>query len=270
MKKSLAIIFSLVYIAIDARPVNSMLGADGTELQEEWEPTAMDYVQDGLVAHWDGIENVGYGLHDENATVWTDITGNGWNLTLNSSAISRGRFKWTEDGLWHVGYNFDIIPSFSVSDVIGATGRPPFSISILVKIDRYNSMKRYVPFGLNDGCFGFYWIDVNTFYAYLPWGTGVGVMYFDDILNTEIEFTIVSDGTSMSLYHDGVLFKSAKCGDYSSVITKPFVFFNSLGNNPTFDNSWICTLKKAQIYNKVLTDSEIRHNYYIDKMRFGL
>lgn len=38
-------------------------------------PTARDYVQAGLVAMWDGIENAGWGVHDPNATVWKDLIG---------------------------------------------------------------------------------------------------------------------------------------------------------------------------------------------------
>ena len=35
-----------------------------------------DYVQDGLVARWDGIDNAGLGLpHDDTATVWKDLVG---------------------------------------------------------------------------------------------------------------------------------------------------------------------------------------------------
>lgn len=34
-----------------------------------------NYVQDGLIACWDGIENAGKGVHDSEATVWTDIVG---------------------------------------------------------------------------------------------------------------------------------------------------------------------------------------------------
>ena len=37
--------------------------------------TAKDYVQDGLIAMWDGIENAGWGVHDPNATVWRDLIG---------------------------------------------------------------------------------------------------------------------------------------------------------------------------------------------------
>ena len=55
-------------------------------------PTARDYVQDGLVAVYDGIENAGWGVHDPNATVWKDLTGNGWdfpatNLTFHDDRV---------------------------------------------------------------------------------------------------------------------------------------------------------------------------------------
>ena len=42
------------------------------------------YVQDGLVAHWDGIENAGAGVaHDPNATTWKDLVG-GREFTLTA------------------------------------------------------------------------------------------------------------------------------------------------------------------------------------------
>ena len=42
------------------------------------------YVQDGLVAHWDGIENAGAGVaHDPAATTWKDLVG-GREFTLTA------------------------------------------------------------------------------------------------------------------------------------------------------------------------------------------
>ena len=48
--------------------------------------TAQDYVQDGLIAHWDGIENVGYGQYDAHATVWKNLVSGGLDLTLTNGA----------------------------------------------------------------------------------------------------------------------------------------------------------------------------------------
>lgn len=50
------------------------------------------YVTDGLVAMWDGEWNVAGGIHDPNATVWSDLTGN------------LADFALTEHGTW--GENF--------------------------------------------------------------------------------------------------------------------------------------------------------------------
>lgn len=50
--------------------------------------TAKSYVRDGLVAHYDGIENVAYGAaHAATATVWTDLTGNGQDIPVPEGAV---------------------------------------------------------------------------------------------------------------------------------------------------------------------------------------
>ena len=46
--------------------------------------TSASYVQDGLVAQWDAIDNTGIGVHDPSSTIWKDLTGNGRDLTLMS------------------------------------------------------------------------------------------------------------------------------------------------------------------------------------------
>lgn len=55
---------------------------------------ARSYVQNGLVAQWDGIENVGFGVHNDAAKCWVDLTGNGHNLTNFLSGLT-----WSGDSL---------------------------------------------------------------------------------------------------------------------------------------------------------------------------
>ncbi len=38
--------------------------------------TSEGYLQDGLVAQWDGIDNAGVGLHLPDSGVWKDLVGN--------------------------------------------------------------------------------------------------------------------------------------------------------------------------------------------------
>ena len=88
MKSILAIILAVICVAATAAPTHSMVGARhisnvGGTL------SAKSYVQDGLVAMWDGIENAGWGTHDANATTWVDLTGNGHDAALS------GKYSWS-------------------------------------------------------------------------------------------------------------------------------------------------------------------------------
>lgn len=50
--------------------------------------TAKMYIQDGLTAMWDGIENVGWGLHNSNTKVWKELTGSGLNFNILQDDVS--------------------------------------------------------------------------------------------------------------------------------------------------------------------------------------
>ena len=53
--------------------------------------TSASYAQEGLIAQWDAIDNVGAGFHDPGAKVWKDLAGN-YDLTL----LPKG--SWGADG----------------------------------------------------------------------------------------------------------------------------------------------------------------------------
>ena len=53
--------------------------------------TSASYVQEGLIAQWDGIDNIGAGVHDPGAKVWKDLAGN-YDLSL----LPKG--SWSADG----------------------------------------------------------------------------------------------------------------------------------------------------------------------------
>ena len=60
--------------------------------------TSASYVQRGLIAQWDGIDNVGTGVHDPNATVWKDLKGN-----LDMTLTSKGRWMPRGNALFVAG-----------------------------------------------------------------------------------------------------------------------------------------------------------------------
>ena len=53
--------------------------------------TSASYVQSGLIAQWDGIDNQGTGTHDPTATTWKDLKG-----SLDMTLTDKG--SWTFDG----------------------------------------------------------------------------------------------------------------------------------------------------------------------------
>ena len=53
---------------------------------------AFSYIQKGLAACYDGVENAGAGVHDPNATTWVDLTGHGNDGTVGSG------ITWTANG----------------------------------------------------------------------------------------------------------------------------------------------------------------------------
>ena len=99
MKILLTIIFIGILTSLNASPVSSIIGgksisfsnADSTSSY-----TAADYVQDGLVCMWDAIENVGWGVHDDTATHWTELISGTEDAIVGSIGT---RYEWSDNAL---------------------------------------------------------------------------------------------------------------------------------------------------------------------------
>ena len=81
--------------------------------------TSSSYVQDGLVAQYDGINNVGHGLaHSNSATTWVDLTGNGNDGTVNAAVT------WSDNGWVNSTGNIQpVTVGTGLAAAIAATGR---------------------------------------------------------------------------------------------------------------------------------------------------
>ncbi len=76
-----------------ALPIGLRLAARAAAVKAQTKPAYRLYVQDGLVAMWDGEWNTPDG-HDPTATTWADLSGNGHDLTQSTGAVA-----WTDDAL---------------------------------------------------------------------------------------------------------------------------------------------------------------------------
>ena len=100
-------------------------------------PTAKDYVQSGLVAMWDGIENAGWGVHDPNATEWKDLVGS-YDLVQTQTA----KITWDDDSCvfalntdmynsdFSTGYNAVLNGTWTAECVFSVTSTTSLNASI--------------------------------------------------------------------------------------------------------------------------------------------
>ena len=78
--------------------------------------TATSYVQDGLLAHWDGIDNAGIGVHDLSSTIWKNLAPNRLSLAEDGLDLTIGSTgSWGESYLYCDGSSNNSKPAASGS-----------------------------------------------------------------------------------------------------------------------------------------------------------
>lgn len=225
-----------------ARPVRGILGLD-----EEFEdspivdPTAADYVQDGLIAIWDGIENVGWGEHDPDSTFWVEL------ISGEAKQVISTYRRWSEEG-----DALEVSPEATSTQQLAQMKSASFIIDYVGHVESVSYRTKESELQVSP----LWWTTADYHYG---WGTNL-----DPALpiheKVSISFQIASTGSGT------VRFKSSPyvtCKGSAS-LAKNFRFFASFRSDPW---SGICCVR---MYSRPLSDIEIHHNYLIDKMRFGL
>jgi len=78
----------------------SEIGINNGDKDNQGEQIEKKYIEDKLIARYDGIENTREG-HKDNTTIWEDISGNNRDLIMYNSGITK-TVLWEEDGLVNV------------------------------------------------------------------------------------------------------------------------------------------------------------------------
>ena len=223
-------------------------------------PTAADYVQDGLLVQWDGIDNAGTGAHDPNATTWKNLAGGGYDLTLTNNAAwnTEGR-ALVVDGI--SAFNPSAAPEYKTIEVVfkrtnsGGNGRIMFNSGIntrFVVFDGTTSIAAYFSGNtVNDG-------SVATKRIY------------QEFIASEINFLAAR-------YDDnGIVTEVFKNADARNdgVISNPWYNAPSIfiggrimpGKSP--DYLWYGEVYAIRLYGTRLTKAQLAHNHRIDCKRF--
>ena len=231
-------------------------------------PTAKDYVQDGLVAMWDGIENAGWGTHADTLSTWRDLTGNGYNMTVNSEATI-GANSVGGNNIWVAYYKNATIPFWSASVVgllpdTGAQrflfcGSPTAADGKFVYVHPNGSYGRI---GLSQRN------TQNVNYVAIPYPEGV----MGRLAGIHVNYGKGSTFGATDAYVNAIpqtldtgSYPYNNAGSFFSVGTR----LTNTGN-PASSFNYGGTVCNIRLYSRALTAEEIARNYNIDKLRFNL
>lgn len=247
------------------------------EIVEKREAYENNYIQTGLVAHYDAINNTGSG-HDSNATIWKDISGNGNDLALfnfEGTATS----GWSENGL-----NFD-----GSNDYAYISNNPIYNNAVIpenLTIEIISSKNTTSVYGAPLS-FDF---TVNSRQNFPVWTAVDDYRSYDISYHAENLFTDNAINYKYEIPLSEYPIKTAKSISYGKDGTKYFTYLNATkkdeqvieGTYNWFENGFYLgrphsnnyyfngTIQSVRIYNKTLTQVEIDHNYQLDKTRYGI
>ena len=235
-------------------------------------PTARDYVQYGLVAMWDGIENAGWGVHDPNATAWKNLVG-------------------TEDMVFKQSFEYDIYNDsvlFRDDNRSGHRASSQMSITMTndMTIEGMMLVPNVKPTWDVRMCVG---LLHNPKTGVFPFARGVthipslkySASYNDDsdrFFGSPKQGETVSSAIvfrradkSFDGYYNGEFVSTIGSQDDNwlgdNIILTPVFIYKQISD--TIIGSDI-RIHYMRIYSRSLTADEIAHNYAIDKARFNL
>ena len=213
---------------------------------------ASAYVQTGLIAQWDGIDNAGTGTHDANATTWKDLSGNGNDLTV---VADKGVFV---DG--NALYCNNAIGCAVATKTI-ADYR---TIEIVFKMESGNDKQCIVNSGVQDR---FAWYIIGQKQVQFSQNNPT-VKLSDTYGFNRIAATYASDDPSVAKTANAAWSGGQHAeGTYNETWSScPSVFTIGWGTNE--NRTFKGRVYAVRLYNRELTVEEIAKNADVDRMRF--
>ena len=253
----------------DAWSWSVTLLAAGVAIFAEAAVTSRSYVRQGLIAQYDGINNAGHdAAHNPNAATWVNLTGNtALNGTVDSNVV------WGDD-CWSVSANCKPI---TVGNALSQfTGTGTFTIQFAGKPQ----------YGANSGrqCF-FSQYNATRSFGIEHNGTGVSncLRLYSDSRSTSLSskangvvtnvwgsFTVAADNGM----RDAIFYKNLEPWGERHFTASAALNTNCtsiIGGEPYVgrDMAFRGTFNAFRVYDRVLTDEEIKINAAVDAVRFN-
>lgn len=221
--------------------------------------SAKSYIQDGLVAQYDGIENVAYGRHDSTTKYWYDLTKHEDPF----HCIYVQRMYWGENYMFSTGHvlNTAIPRDYSANGftyemvTVQAWTKPSFGSQ-----------------PMRQNLFGFNWMTGDNRYRAAVMGSSTGVMFNNKnwpLCFNERTFTAVlyPDGQG-NMYIGGLNYVyPVTDASHPCNLTSSSMALWIGPNNGAWENPGI---NAVRLYNRALSEEEVEWNHAVDVLRFGI
>ncbi len=236
--------------------------------------TVNDYVQDGLVAHFDGVCNDGLNKpHNPSATVWKNLVKNGPDLTIVvCDGKEKNTAKWTADA-----WQSDASSYAKMTEALAwAVGKDKKEITIQLVADKIVCANQQLTPGYLIGVTD----EKGNKKGLMRWGGG-GKTYWEDfaLSNTSTGWPffrtfVWNTGclTARATATEAALFTKNDIQNVAAKRQKAQTFNNrkwSVGCNYDGNGNAVKGLYHSiRIYNRALTPEELAHNRTVDNYRF--
>ena len=224
-----------------------------------------DYVQDGLVAMWDGIENIGVGRHSDNASEWIDLTGNGRDMQLINDAYFNANSIVAEGN-----------PVAEYTNTIPLEQH--ITQEIVFKVDsdvRDNTSSRTVIafFGNTINNSGYNFCTTGLAYNRTDISRSGWMVKTNQIVRANSLYIPKTTVCSTIIYSENNTLSTTPrkiiINGTTLVANAPDVWANTNKIN-RLGSAFSGNIYAVRIYNRALTEDEISKNFELDKERFGL
>ena len=216
------------------------------------------YVQDGLVACWDGIENAGANTHNPSATVWKDLVG-GYEFTLTGVTVEDDRMTFAGSTS---SYGTLSATDTTSTFVAAKNGTMEIVYASRTVVSGNNNFQVLLQSTAESGlAFGLF--SSSSIIVYSSASTAKPLVQFSSTTTTNSVSVRYTSGAPASAFANGES-KTLSGSNYWGSPGTTTVIGKRATNAAAFPGSIYC----IRLYSRQLTDAEIAANHALDVKRF--
>ena len=216
------------------------------------------YVTSGMALWLDGEFNATIDTHDAEATIWKDLSGNGYDFKLNNTVVLDTGMQFNGTSAYGTNDNADLITLLS-----GTTTER--TIEIVCKLEDTGSPQTIL-LGKGTSAAGLWYRPVSK--GFQCYTTGDTTVYKADPKFDSIQSLSQLSGNGSWLYQNLDLTGPPVAGGTMNNTSYVTIGARYYSNKPGYFSK--CTIYAIRIYNRHLTMEEQLNNFLVDKQRFGI